>query len=506
MSALDMPMAPSLGYQRPRIVPDSRAEFSSRAAWQQRYIRALTVTDSLIVIGAVSAAQWLRFGAAPTAVDARELGQFSYTGLSVGVVVAWLATLQIFRTRSASVIGSGPEEYRRILVSAMRLFGVIAIVSLLLRLDIARLYLAFAFPVGLLALLVSRWLWRGVIVRRRTRGECLTSVLVVGSKDAGAELARNFERGSADGFRVVGVCVPGFLRRADESIAVDGRDIPLLGGETSVVEALELVGADTVAVTATEHLGSDGIRALAWDLESRDVDLVVAPSIVDVSGPRLSMRPVAGQPLIRVERPKYHGAQRFAKSSFDVIFASLILVAIAPVLLVAAMAVKISSPGPVLYRAERMGLDGKPFPMLKFRSMVQNADSQVSSLMAQNDGAGVLFKMRDDPRVTPVGRFLRRYSIDELPQFVNVLRREMSVVGPRPPLRREVEAYDGTVSRRLLVKPGITGLWQVSGRSDLSWEETVRLDLSYVDNWSLMGDVLIVGKTLKAVLASDGAY
>ncbi|KAB2584652.1 polyprenyl glycosylphosphotransferase, partial [Rhodococcus erythropolis] len=209
---------------------------------------------------------------------------------------------------------------------------------------------------------------------------------------------------------------------------------------------------------------------------------------------------------IRVERPKYHGAQRFAKSSFDVIFASLILVAIAPVLLVAAAAVKISSPGPVLYRAERMGLDGKPFPMLKFRSMVQNADSQVASLMAQNDGAGVLFKMRDDPRVTRVGGFLRRYSIDELPQFVNVLRREMSVVGPRPPLRREVEAYDGTVSRRLLVKPGITGLWQVSGRSDLSWEETVRLDLSYVDNWSLMGDVLIVGKTLKAVLASDGAY
>lgn len=234
MSALDMSMAPSLGYRRPRIVPDSRAEFSSRAAWQHRYIRALAVTDSLIVVGAVSAAQWLRFGAAPTAVDARELGQFSYTGLSIGVVIAWLATLQIFRTRSASVIGSGPEEYRRILVSAMRLFGVIAIVSLLLRLDIARLYLAFAFPVGLLALLVSRWLWRGVIVRRRTRGECLTSVLVVGSKDAGAELARNFERGSADGFRVVGVCVPGFLRRADESIAVDGRDIPLLGGETSV--------------------------------------------------------------------------------------------------------------------------------------------------------------------------------------------------------------------------------------------------------------------------------
>jgi len=170
------------------------------------------------------------------------------------------------------------------------------------------------------------------------------------------------------------------------------------------------------------------------------------------------------------------------------------------------LAVKFTSRGPVLYRSERMGLDGVPFPMLKFRSMVQNADTQVDSLLSDNEGAGVLFKMRDDPRVTKVGRVIRKFSIDELPQFVNVLRREMSVVGPRPPLRREVEAYDGAVKRRLLVKPGITGLWQVSGRSDLSWEETVRLDLSYVDNWSMVGDVMIVVKTLKAVMASDGAY
>ncbi|RYH21215.1 MAG: sugar transferase, partial [Alcaligenaceae bacterium] len=158
------------------------------------------------------------------------------------------------------------------------------------------------------------------------------------------------------------------------------------------------------------------------------------------------------------------------------------------------------------YRSERMGLDGKPFPMLKFRSMIVDADKQVASLMKANEGAGVLFKMREDPRVTKVGCFMRKFSIDELPQFINVLRREMSVVGPRPPLRREVEAYDGTVRRRLLVKPGVTGLWQVSGRSDLSWEETVRLDLSYVENWSMMGDLLIIGKTVRAVAGGDGAY
>ena len=291
-----------------------------------------------------------------------------------------------------------------------------------------------------------------------------------------------------------------------QAITVGDRSIPVLGNEHDVAQALDVVGADTVAVTATEHLGLDGMRKLAWDLESQHVDLVVSPGILDVAGPRLSMRPVAGLPLIHVERPRYHGAQKFAKTSFDLLFATTVLLLISPVLLAAALAVKLTSAGPIIYKAERMGLDGEPFPMLKFRSMVQDADRQISALMKDNQGSGALFKIRDDPRVTPVGRFLRRYSIDELPQFFNVLRREMSVVGPRPPLRREVETYDGTVSRRLLVKPGITGLWQVSGRSDLSWEDTVRLDLSYVDNWSMMGDILIIAKTLKAVVGSDGAY
>jgi len=226
-----------------------------------------------------------------------------------------------------------------------------------------------------------------------------------------------------------------------------------------------------------------------------------------VAGPRLVMRPVAGFPLIHVEKPQYNGAKRFSKTAFDLVFASAVLLLITPVLLIAAIAVKVTSRGPVFYKSERMGIDGKPFSMIKFRSMVQDADKHVERLLAQNESeGGVLFKMREDPRVTRVGKFMRRFSIDELPQFINVLRREMSVVGPRPPLRREVETYDGEVRRRLLVKPGITGLWQVSGRSDLSWEETVRLDLSYVENWSMVGDLLIIAKTVRAVAGSDGAY
>ena len=254
-----------------------------------------------------------------------------------------------------------------------------------------------------MALIANRWYWRRVIARRRAHGEFRTSVLVVGSRQGVVNLAENFERGTADGFQVVGVCIPGHNRKVSQAITVGDRSIPVLGNEHDVAQALDVVGADTVAVTATEHLGLDGMRKLAWDLESQHVDLVVSPGILDVAGPRLSMRPVAGLPLIHVERPRYHGAQKFAKTSFDLLFATTVLLLISPVLLAAALAVKLTSAGPIIYKAERMGLDGEPFPMLKFRSMVQDADRQISALMKDNQGSGALFKIRDDPRVTRWG-------------------------------------------------------------------------------------------------------
>jgi exopolysaccharide biosynthesis polyprenyl glycosylphosphotransferase len=219
------------------------------------------------------------------------------------------------------------------------------------------------------------------------------------------------------------------------------------------------------------------------------------------------MRPVAGLPLIHVEKPQYNGAKRFQKRAFDVVFSGLVLVFSLPVTVAVAIAVKVSSAGPVFYRSERIGLDGKPFQMIKFRTMVNDADRQIDQLVSLNEiSGGVLFKIRGDPRVTPIGRVLRRYSLDEIPQFLNVLKGDMSVVGPRPPLAREVITYDDEVKRRLLVRPGISGLWQVSGRSDLSWQDSVRLDLFYVENWSMMADFVIVVKTARAVLSGSGAY
>jgi exopolysaccharide biosynthesis polyprenyl glycosylphosphotransferase len=249
------------------------------------------------------------------------------------------------------------------------------------------------------------------------------------------------------------------------------------------------------------------MRELSWELEKLNIDLLVAPGVIDVAGPRLHMRPVAGLPLIHVEKPQYHGAKRFQKRAYDVTFSSLVLTLGSPLLLAIALAVKLSSKGPVFYRQERIGIDGKPFEMIKFRTMVDGADQMLDEVINLNDFlGGVLFKVRNDPRVTPVGRLIRKYSLDELPQFLNVLRGDMSVVGPRPPLASETEAYDANVRRRLLVRPGITGLWQVSGRSDLSWDDSVRLDLYYVENWSMMADLLISVKTAKAVFRHSGAY
>lgn len=243
---------------------------------------------------------------------------------------------------------------------------------------------------------------------------------------------------------------------------------------------------------------------MSWELESLDIDLLVSPGVIDVVGPRLHMHRSCGLPLIHVEKPQYHGAKKFQKRAFDVCFSGLALLCGLPVLLLIALAVKLTS---VFYRQGRIGIDGGPFEMFKFRTMIVGADSMLEELAAHNESkGGVLFKMKNDPRVTFLGRFLRKYSLDELPQFFNVLKGDMSVVGPRPPLETEVARYDDDTMRRLLVRPGITGLWQVSGRSDLDWEDAVRLDLYYVENWSMMADLLIAFKTLRIVLRPSGAY
>lgn len=432
----------------------------------------------------------------------------AYSAVSVLIASVWTVILAIYHTRAHQVIGAGPEEFHRVWTATFSVFGAIAVISTLFKLEIARGYLAIAFPLGLLALSANRRVARAYVVGQRRHGRFMNSVLAVGGAQSVTDLAQLLARHPEDGYTVVGVCTPGVPQSEDIVLVVAGlgplRVFPYSPDIRTVVTAAH---ADTVALTSAAELGPEGIRDLSWQLEKLGVDLVVSPGIVDVAGPRLTVCPVADLPLIHVDKPQYQGAKRFQKHAFDVCFSLLVLLAMSPILIAAAVAVKVSSRGPILYLSERVGLDGVPFRMIKFRSMVVDAERRLSEVADLNDNVGgVLFKIHDDPRVTRVGRFLRRYSIDELPQFINVLRGEMSVVGPRPPLPHEVETYDHRVRRRLLVRPGITGLWQVSGRSDLSWEDSVRLDLSYVENWSMLSDLAIAVKTVGAVCGGTGAY
>ena len=472
--------------------------------WVESYRTRLAVSDAGAVLAAVCAAQVVRFGVGADAVLANA-SVVSYGLISTVLAATWLVTLELFRAREARALGSGPEEYRRVARASFALFGTVAIVAFLLKLDLARGYLAVALPVGVTLLLLERRIWRLWLTRQRMRRQYLSNVLVVGSHKAAVAMAKVFERDRAAGYRVVGVCEPGWAH-AGQLLDIEGHSVPVLGDETVVVDAIERTGATMVAVSNTEFFGNEGMRDLAWQLEASQTDLVVAPNVIDVAGPRLQVRPVAGLPLLHVDKPQYRGASKLGKHALDLSGSALALLVLSPLMAVIALAVKLTSPGPVFYRSERIGLNGQPFAMLKFRSMSVDAEQRRLALVRQNEASGPLFKMRDDPRVTPLGRWLRRFSLDELPQLVNVLRGQMSIVGPRPPLRAEVMTYTDTVHRRLLVKPGITGLWQVSGRSDLSWEESVRLDLYYVENWSFLQDLLIIWRTVKAVLRSHGAY
>jgi exopolysaccharide biosynthesis polyprenyl glycosylphosphotransferase len=324
-------------------------------------------------------------------------------------------------------------------------------------------------------------------------------VVVVGLERSVAELVRTVQREPYAGLQVVAACID-----TPRSTEVEG--IPVLGDSDHILDVLVRTGADTVAVTAWSDVSQTDLRRLSWDLEGTGVSLLVAPRLTDVSGPRIHIRPVAGLPLLNVEEPEFSGVRRIVKGGLDRVLALAGVLVLLPVLVGVAVAVRLTSRGPVLFRQVRIGRHGKPFVIHKFRSMYVDAEDRLADLDHHNEHDGVMFKIRNDPRVTPVGRFIRRYSLDELPQFFDVLRGRMSLVGPRPPLPTEVARYPLDVRRRLIVKPGITGLWQVSGRSNLSWDDSVRLDLLYVENWSLAFDITIMMKTVLAVLRRDGAY
>jgi len=461
------------------------------ARWQRAMVGRLLMLDLLAAATAMIVAVAVRFGSALSV---------PYLVVALASPLVWVMTCASVRAYELRFLGTGSEEFQRIFNAGVRLLALTGVVSVALRLEPARTFLLIALPGTVFLTLVLRYAARQHLHRLREQGRCLHKVIVVGRERSCAELVRQLRTETRAGFSVVGACID----RA-QSPTVEG--VPVIGTSTTIVQALERSGADTVAVGAWSDLTQADLRRLSWQLEGSGVDLVVAPSLTDVAGPRIHIRPVSGLPLLHIEEPELSGGRRLLKGSIDRSLSLVALVLLSPLLVVIALAIRLTSRGPALFRQQRIGVDGGTFTMLKFRSMFVDAEHRLSDLRDQNDAAdGVLFKMRDDPRVTPVGRRLRRLSLDELPQLINIVLGDMSIVGPRPPLPTEVEQYQRDVRRRLLVKPGLTGLWQISGRSDLSWEESVRLDLLYVENWSLALDASIVYKTVGAVLQSRGAY
>lgn len=457
-----------------------------------------------MVIWAVAGAYVIRFGFEPSS---NEPGfEAGYLWLSAALCVAWWLMLGAWNSRQSRILGSGPDEYKRVAAASLWLFGLVAIFSYVLRIDTARGYVGIALPVGLVGLILARWLLRQHLSVNRQGGESMSRLMVLGGPGAVAHLASTLMDAKHAGYLPVAAYMPG----ADSSMTTEPESgLPVLGHETeteAILEAIDRCAADAVAVSAGVQLHPQTLRHLGWALASRNVGLIMAPALTDIAGPRIHTQQVAGLPLIHVTTPALEGGQRVAKRLFDVLASGILILVATPVMACIALSIKLASPGPVLFRQERVGIQGDHFRMLKFRSMVVDAEQRVAELASQNEGNGVLFKIKNDPRVTTIGRFLRKYSLDELPQLFNVLAGSMSLVGPRPPLPKEVEGYEKDVRRRLLVKPGLTGLWQVSGRSNLSWQDSVRLDLYYVENWSLAGDLVILLKTGRAVFHSTGAY
>lgn len=472
--------------------------------WRRRSSRQLRIVDAFVVVWAVVGAFLIRFGVEPEITTAGQ--DIPYVWLSVVLAVAWWVMLGAWNSRQSRILGSGPDEYKRVAAASLWLFGIIAIVSYVFRIDTARGYVGLALPVGLVGLLLGRWLIRQHLSIKRGQGRSMSRLLLLGGPGAVSHLALTLHRAKHAGYLPIAAYMPG----VEASSCIEPNSgLRIVGNKPdthSIISALEACGADAVAVSAGVQLHPQILRHLGWELAARNIGLIMAPALTDVAGPRIHTQQVAGLPLIHVTTPTLEAGQRVAKRLFDVVTAGFLLLLAAPAMLVAAVLVKLDSAGPVLFRQERVGIEGKHFYMLKFRSMVVDAEARLAELDRKNEGSGPLFKMKNDPRVTRVGSILRRFSVDELPQLINVLDGSMSLVGPRPPLPREVEQYENDVRRRLLVKPGLTGLWQVSGRSNLSWQDSVRLDLYYVENWSLAGDLLIVLRTARAVFTSSGAY
>jgi exopolysaccharide biosynthesis polyprenyl glycosylphosphotransferase len=465
------------------------------AYWASLYLRRARLADSACALAAGLLAFKIRFGGPGHAPGA-------YLALSLSLPLLWPLTVTLSGGYDSRFIGIGSDEFRKIVNAGVCLTAAVAVLSYATKADVARGYVVIALPCTTLFDLFVRYALRKRLHKLRRHGKCLRRAVVVGHASVVRDLAAELSRETHHGLSVVAACLADAAVPAVSEIA----GVPAIAGLGGVAEVVERFQADMVAVLSCPEMSGVRLRELAWELEKTDTDLCVAPALLDVAGPRTTIRPVAGLPLLHVDHPEFTGARRVIKAAFDRTVALAALILTAPLFVFVVLAIWTADGGSALFRQTRVGKDGRTFTLYKFRTMVLDAEERKAQLAERNENDGLMFKIRNDPRITRVGGWLRRWSVDELPQFINVLRGDMSLVGPRPALPDEAARYAEHMRRRLMVMPGMTGLWQVNGRSDLSFEESVRLDLRYVENWSFVLDLQILWKTCAAVLSGSGAY
>lgn len=417
------------------------------------------------------------------------------------LALGWLAMIAVMGGYRSTVFGEGTTEYRRVLNASIYSGALVGVTCYLMKYSLSRGFFVLVFVIGAILLLTGRYALRRALHLARTSGVLLQRAVIAGGEAQIDDVASVLRREKWLGYELVGALVPGGTPGGETR-----HGLPVLGDANSHEDLTGLEDVDILFFTGGSQRSAADLRRVVWHLERHDIQLVMAPAMTDFSAERVRTRPVGGLPFIHMESPRHEFAGRWAKRLFDVLGSSLLILACAPVLICASLRIKLHDRGPVFFRQTRVGKDGEEFGCLKFRTMVVDAEALVATMQEEQGVDALLFKMKDDPRITRPGRWLRRLSIDELPQLFNVLRGDMSLVGPRPQVPREVALYDDALRRRLHVRPGMTGLWQVSGRNDLSVEESVRLDLYYIDNWSMTQDLSILLRTFSAVVGSKGAY
>ena len=473
------------------------------AVWSLQYLLVLAAMDALI--GGIAAA-------VPASMSHTFYFYQAVPFICMVGLVFWPAAIAVSRGYRRARIDVGSSEFRAVLLAGTVLVMAIALPAGFLALPNEGLVpgsplfallkvTAVGAPIAVLFSLTARLFARNLLHRLQKKGGHTRHVIVAGSFAAAQQLTDRIHREPHSGMKVIGYCLP-----SGELPKEVGNGIPVLGSLDQVAKVVRTVGCDAVAVTSDDATRYNYLRQLGWSLEGAGVALLVDPGLEEVAAPRLHIRPGTGFSLVEVDEPKFTGLQRLIKRVGEIVLTSVGLIVATPLMVGIAAAIKLQDHGPAIFRQARVGRSGELFTMLKFRSMVVDAEARKIDLLALNEAHGALFKLRDDPRITRLGKFLRDFSLDELPQLLNVLRGSMSLVGPRPHLAHEVARMPLEANRRTLVSPGLTGLWQVSGRSDLQEDDAIRLDLRYVDNWSLALDLQILWKTAWAVLARRGAH